>query len=52
MQTLQNGILKMNHLLFDLLFKKKETCSCYERQKIACCFEVLLENEGIVVDSC
>ncbi len=27
MQMFQNGILKMNHLLFDELFKRKETCS-------------------------
>jgi hypothetical protein len=28
MQMLQNGILKMNHLLSDEFFKKRETRSC------------------------
>ncbi len=27
-QMFQNGILKMNHLLFDELFKRRETCLC------------------------
>jgi hypothetical protein len=28
MQMLQNGILKMNHLLYDEFLEKKETRSC------------------------
>jgi hypothetical protein len=28
-QTLQDGILKMNHLLFNELFKMEETCMCW-----------------------
>jgi hypothetical protein len=27
-QTFQNGILKMNHLLSNELYKKKDTCLC------------------------
>ncbi len=30
-QTLQDGILKLNHLLFDELFKGKKTCPCWGR---------------------
>jgi hypothetical protein len=28
-QTLQDGILKSNHLLFDELFKRKKTHACW-----------------------
>jgi hypothetical protein len=30
-QTFQNGILKLNHLMFNELFKRRKTCVCWGR---------------------
>ncbi len=51
-QMLQDGILKSNHLLHDELFKKRKTHTSWGWSKIICCFEMLLENECVVVNSC
>ncbi len=46
-QMLQDGTLKLNHLLPDELFKRKKTCTNWGQQKIACHLEVLLKKEGV-----
>jgi hypothetical protein len=52
MQMLLNGIIKLNHLLFNELFKRKKTFVCWGQYKIKHHLEVLLEREAIVVDLC
>jgi hypothetical protein len=51
-QTFLNRIIKMNHLSFNELFKKRKTFVCWGQYKIKCHLKVLLEREGVVVDSC
>jgi hypothetical protein len=48
-QILQNGILKLNHLLFNELFKLKNTYMGWGWWKITCHLKVLLERKCFVV---
>ncbi len=55
MQTLRYGILKLNHLLPNEVFKQKKTRTSWGQQKIKCCFEMLgfkVKREGVIVNSC
>jgi hypothetical protein len=52
MQMLRDGILKLNHLLPNGLFKGKKTCMYWGQEKIANHLEVLLERECVVVGLC
>jgi hypothetical protein len=49
-QMFRIKILKSNDLLLDELLKRGKTCVGVV--KITCYFEVLLERECVVVDSC
>jgi hypothetical protein len=51
-QTLQDGILKLNHLLSNELFKWRKACTGWRWSKITCHLEMLLEKKCIVVDFC
>jgi hypothetical protein len=51
-QTFQDGILKLNHLLFDELFKWKNTHMGWGWYKITCHLEVLLEKKCVIIDLC
>jgi hypothetical protein len=43
MQTLQNGILKLNHLLPNELFNGRKTCTCWGSKRLqatlSCCWK-------------